>query len=107
VLPEGRHRDEDVLDGGLIDNVPTLLAEDEPEETLVLLSRRYETSLPTRPRMTYVQPSKQIKIDKFDYANPDGLQETFDIGLTDGIRFAEENTVTARRASSGSSSSPN
>jgi hypothetical protein len=57
--------------------------------------------------MTYVQPSKQIKIDKFDYANPDGLQETFDIGLTDGIRFAEENTVTARRASSGSSSSPN
>jgi hypothetical protein len=105
VLPEGRHRDEDVLDGGLIDNVPTLLAEDEPEETLVLLSRRYETSLPARPRMTYVQPSKQIKIDKFDYANPDGLQETFDIGLVDGTRFAEENTATARRASSGSSSS--
>ena len=91
VLPEGRHKDEDVLDGGLVDNVPTLLAEDEPGETLVLLSRRYESDLPTRPRMTYVQPSKQIKIDKFDYANPDGLQETFDIGLTDGIRFAEEN----------------
>lgn len=91
VLPEGRHANERVLDGGLIDNVPTLLAADEPGETLVLLSRRYESSLPTRPRMTYVQPSKQVKIDKFDYANPDGLQETFELGLTDGVRFAQEN----------------
>lgn len=93
VLPEGRHANEQVLDGGLIDNVPTLLANDEPGETLVLLSRRYESELPTRPRMTYVQPSKQIKIDKFDYANPEGLQETFELGLGDGIRFAQENRV--------------
>jgi len=89
MLPEGRHENEDVLDGGLIDNVPTLLVEDEPGETLVLLSRRYESSLPTRPRMTYVQPSKPIKIDKFDYANPEGLQETFELGLLDGMRFTQ------------------
>lgn len=91
LLPEGRHENEDVLDGGLIDNVPTLLTTDEPGETLVLLSMRYESSLPSRPRMTYVQPSKPIKIDKFDYANPDGLQETFELGLVDGMRFAQEN----------------
>ncbi|MDH3728961.1 MAG: patatin-like phospholipase family protein [Myxococcales bacterium] len=90
VLPEGKHENEDVLDGGLIDNVPTLLARDEPGETLVLLSSKYESSLPTRPCMTYVQPSKPIGIDKFDYANPDGLQETFELGLVDGARFARK-----------------
>ncbi len=88
VLPEGKHENESVLDGGLIDNVPTLLAEHEPGQTLVLLSSRYGTTLPVRPNMTYVQPSKPIKIDKFDYANPDGLQETFELGLVDGARFA-------------------
>ncbi|MDH3200402.1 MAG: patatin-like phospholipase family protein [Myxococcales bacterium] len=96
VLPEGKHENENVLDGGLIDNVPTLLAKDEPGETLVLLSSRYESRLPNRPRMTYVQPSEPIRIDKFDYANPDGLQETFELGLVDGTRFAREKRVTAR-----------
>ncbi len=96
VLPEGKHENEKVLDGGLIDNVPTLLAKDEPGETLVLLSSRYESSLPTRPRMTYVQPSEPIRIDKFDYANPDGLQETFELGFVDGTRFVREKRVRAR-----------
>ncbi|MEM7434392.1 MAG: patatin-like phospholipase family protein [Myxococcota bacterium] len=89
VLPGGRHRDEPVLDGGLIDNVPTLLAEDQPGETLVLMSQRYETKLPVRPSTTYVQPSRTITIDKFDYANPEGLQATFELGVEDGVRFAE------------------
>jgi hypothetical protein len=34
-----------------------------------------------------VQPSEPIKIDKFDYANPEGLQETFNLGLRDGREF--------------------
>ncbi|MEM7136477.1 MAG: patatin-like phospholipase family protein [Myxococcota bacterium] len=89
VLPGGRHRDEPVLDGGLIDNVPTLLAEDQPGHTLVLMSQRYETELPVRPATTYVQPSRMITIDKFDYANPEGLQATFELGVEDGVRFAE------------------
>ncbi|MEM8605958.1 MAG: patatin-like phospholipase family protein [Myxococcota bacterium] len=90
VLPGGRHRDEPVLDGGLIDNVPIELADDQPGDTLVLMSQRYENTPRKRPGMTYVQPSKTIKIDKFDYANPDGLQETFELGLHDGARFAEQ-----------------
>lgn len=89
VLPGGRHGDEPVLDGGLIDNVPIELADDQPGETLVLMSQRYETLPRERRGMTYVQPSETIKIDKFDYANPDGLQETFELGLEDGARFAE------------------
>jgi predicted acylesterase/phospholipase RssA len=87
VLPEGRFGDRKVLDGGLIENIPVRLADKEPGETLVLLSRKYERALPAGDRVTWVQPSKPIRIDKFDYANPDGLQETFELGLTDGQRF--------------------
>jgi predicted patatin/cPLA2 family phospholipase len=77
-----------VLDGGLIENIPVRLAADQPGETLVLLSRKYERKLPEADRVTWVQPSKPITIDKFDYANPDGLQETFELGLEDGRAFS-------------------
>ena len=87
VLPEGRFRDRRVLDGGLIENIPLRLATGEPGETLVLLSRKYERELPSVQGVTWAQPSTQIEIDKFDYANPDGLQETFELGLADGRVF--------------------
>ena len=79
---------ERVLDGGLVDNIPLRLADQQPGDTLVLLSRRYERTLPDRPGVVWAQPSRPIRIDKFDYANPDGLQETFDLGVHDGRRFA-------------------
>jgi hypothetical protein len=78
-----------VLDGGLIENIPVRLADGQPGETLVLLSRKYERKLPSANHVTWVQPSKPIKIDKFDYANPDGLQETFELGLEDGRKFGQ------------------
>jgi predicted acylesterase/phospholipase RssA len=87
VLPDGRFGDRKVLDGGLIENIPVRLADDQPGETLVLLSQKYRRELPATKRVTWVQPSKPIKIDKFDYANPDGLQETFELGLGDGQAF--------------------
>ena len=87
VLPEGRFGDRNVLDGGLIENIPVRLADGEPGDTLVLLSRKYERVLPWSARITWVQPSAPIKIDKFDYANPGGLQETFALGIADGKRF--------------------
>jgi len=87
VLPEGRFQERKVLDGGLIENIPVRLAADQPGQTLVLASRRYEHALPSTDRITWVQPSEPIKIDKFDYANPEGLQETFELGLRDGRKF--------------------
>jgi len=93
VLPEGRFGDRNVLDGGLIENIPVRLADDEPGETLVLLSRRYERRLPASARITWVQPSVPIKIDKFDYANPEGLQETFELGIADGKRFGRNRVL--------------
>ena len=93
ILPEGHLGGRKVLDGGLIENVPVCLADEQPGETLVLLSRRYERKLPSTTRVTWVQPSEQIKIDKFDYANPRGLQETFDLGVADGHKFGQSRVL--------------
>ncbi len=90
VLPGGRFGGRAVLDGGLVDNVPVLLADGCSGATLVLLSRRYAGELPNTEGVTYVQPSRPIALDKFDYANPEGLQEVFDLGLADGERFARD-----------------
>ncbi len=88
VLPGGRHGGKPVLDGGLVDNVPLMLAADQPGNTLVLLSQRHTRALPTSATVTYVQPSSRITIDKFDYANPEGIQEAYDMGVADGRHFA-------------------
>ena len=90
VLPGKGYRGEQVLDGGLIDNVPAHLADGRPGRTLVLLSKRYRKPLPAPSARVYVQPSEAIRIDKFDYANPAGLQEVYDQGVRDGTAFAAE-----------------
>ncbi|MEP4149179.1 MAG: patatin-like phospholipase family protein [Halioglobus sp.] len=89
VLPSKPFRGQRVLDGGIIDNVPAHLADGRKGSTLVLLSKRYKSALPTSKIRTYVQPSMTITIDKFDYANPEGLQETYDLGFRDGMTFAD------------------
>jgi predicted acylesterase/phospholipase RssA len=90
VLPSPGIDGRKVLDGGLIDNVPAHLADGRDGTTLVLLSKRYRKPLPRLPQRVYAQPSRQIRIDKFDYANPQGLQDTYDLGLEDGRRFANQ-----------------
>ncbi len=77
-----------ILDGGMIDNVPAFLADERSGETLVLLSKRYKVELPRIPGRTYVQPSAPIRMDKFDYANPEGLQEVYELGTADGRAYA-------------------
>lgn len=88
VLPGGGYNGQRVLDGGIIDNVPAHLADGREGRTLVLLSKRYRSALPAAGQRVYVQPSEPISIDKFDYANPNGLQQTYDLGLRDGAAFA-------------------
>lgn len=89
VLPGNGYQGQRVLDGGIIDNVPAHLADGREGLTLVLLSKRYKQALPKPGRRVYVQPSQPINIDKFDYANPKALQETYDLGLYDGEEFAK------------------
>jgi predicted acylesterase/phospholipase RssA len=87
VLPGEGYKGQRVLDGGIIDNVPAHLADTREGNTLVMLSKRYKKPLPEPAQRVYVQPSEQIQIDKFDYANPEGLQETYDLGFKDGAHF--------------------
>jgi len=77
------------LDGGVIDNVPVCALDNDPGETLVLLTRRYK-ALPTIAGRTYVMPSRPIPVDAWDYTKPHGLQETFDLGRRDGETFLAE-----------------
>lgn len=88
VLPGSGYKGMRVLDGGIIDNVPAHLANGREGSTLVLLSKRYSRELPPDGARVYVQPSEPIRIDKFDYANPVGLQDAYDLGVRDGARFA-------------------
>jgi len=94
VTPVGMFEGEHVLDGGIVDNVPVHALEDEPGETLVLLSRRYP-ELPSVAQRTYLQPSMPIPVSMWDYTNPQALQDTFDLGRRD----AETYLATARQAS--------
>lgn len=87
VLPGKGYRGQRVLDGGIIDNVPAHLADGRDGRTLVLLSKKYKQALPEPGHRVYVQPSESIRIDKFDYANPEGLQEVYELGLRDGEAF--------------------
>ena len=77
-----------MLDGGLINSVPVELAKDEPGRTLVLLSAPQTRALPIHPGRTYVQPSRSIPINRFDYADPEGVRATYELGREDGERFA-------------------
>ena len=82
------------LDGGLIDNVPVTALEGQKRDILILLSRQYPVDrIPVIPGRTYVQPSQEIKIDKWDYTSPEGLQEAFDLGRFDGEQFAQKYTT--------------
>jgi hypothetical protein len=80
------------FDGGLVDNVPVEpLAQVERAggRTLVLLTRLYR-NVPEIPGRTYVQPSQKLPISQFDITNPDGIRFAYELGRTDGARFAAE-----------------
>lgn len=90
LIPLYRRGERIVLDGGLLDNAPAEHAAP-ARSTLVLLSRRYgEEKLPSVEGRTYIEPSQDIPIQKWDYTSPDLIQETFELGRHDGERFLME-----------------
>lgn len=90
LLPLYRRGPRIVLDGGLIDNAPASWV-GAARSTLVLLTRHYsKDALPRVPGRTYVCPSREVPIVKWDYTNPALIQETFDLGRRDGESFARD-----------------
>jgi hypothetical protein len=75
-----------VIDGAVVDGVPVQVVAD-LRPTLVLLTRRHGR-LPSREGVRFVQPSQPIGIEMWNYTDPRGVQEAFDLGRRDGEAFA-------------------
>lgn len=80
------HDNSPALDGGLVDNVPVHGVPDTKANTLILLTRPYKT-LPNSQNRWYIQPSRPVPVDSWDYTNPQGIQDTYDLGRRDGEEF--------------------
>ncbi len=84
------------LDGGLIDNVPYRAVDDVGGKTLFLLTRSYRhSSLPSIPEHAYIQPSRPIAVSKWDYTNPEGLLETYELGRQDARHLLQSHNIRA------------
>lgn len=98
VVPRLRFGGAPVLDGGLVDNVPLIAVEEGERPVLVLLTRRYRPErFKTPPDRVYLQPSRPVGIAKWDYTSPQGLQEAYDLGRSDGERFLIEGPEALQR----------
>jgi len=74
-----------VLDGALVDGVPVeQVAHRGP--TLVLLSK-HDDEIPLAPGVLAIRPSAPIPVALWDYASPELIQATFDLGRRDGERW--------------------
>ena len=87
MFPVTRRDGRAALDGALVDNVP-LSAVADCRRPLVLLSRR-ERDLPKGGREVYACPSAPVPVSAWDFASPDKVVETFELGRRDGERFRE------------------
>lgn len=76
-----------VLDGALVDGVPVEhVAARGP--TLVLLTR-HDDALPASRDVLALRPSAPVPVALWDYASPEKIQATFDLGRRDGRAFAQ------------------
>ena len=84
--PVGRFRGERLLDGSLVDNVPADAAERgrDIRGNLVLLTRPYPSkALGIHGTRTYVAPTKPVPIERWDYTQPELLDQTIEMGETE------------------------
>jgi hypothetical protein len=72
-----------LLDGSLVDNVPADAAEQASHVrgNLVLLTRPYPAErLGAHGRRTYVAPTRPVPIERWDYTQPELLDQTIEMG---------------------------
>jgi len=77
------------LDGGLVDSAPVHGVPENSGDTLILLTRPYKF-IPKTPGRIYLQPSQVVPVSSWDYTNPKGIQDTFDLGRRDGEKLLSE-----------------
>lgn len=93
LMPLMQRDGRNVLDGALVDSVPVEHVSHHGP-TLVLLSR-HDDELPEYAGVTAVRPSEPVPIALWDYANPDRVQATFDLGRRDGAAYRSRMTASA------------
>jgi predicted acylesterase/phospholipase RssA len=87
-----------VLDGGLVDNVGLAALRPEERPALVLLSRRYNPDrLKGHADVLYLQPTRPVPVNKWDYTDPNGLQAAYDLGRSDGELFLAQGPEALQR----------
>ncbi|WHI49471.1 patatin-like phospholipase family protein [Microbulbifer sp. MLAF003] len=80
----------EILDGGVVDNVPVAGLDAGQGRVLILLTNRfpgYPDSFTQRQGVqlwTYVQPSRVLPIKVWDFTNPEAVTATLNIGRADG-----------------------
>ena len=85
MFPVTRREGRVALDGALVENVP-LSAVADCRRPLVLLSR-HERALPAGGREIYACPSETVPVSSWDFAAPEKVVATFELGHRDGVRF--------------------
>jgi len=81
--PVGRFKGLRLLDGGLIDNVPAFVCENQMdvERTLVFMTRPYPPQvLGIKGRRLYLAPIFPIPVDRWDYTQPHLIERTIRLG---------------------------
>jgi len=90
--PIGRVRGERLLDGGIINPVPSFLAEEYPgvERSVVLLTAPPRARAPhDDTRRLYVSPSEKLPVSTWDFTRPDLLAATIERGERDAELYGD------------------
>jgi len=80
------------FDGSLVDNVPlrALSNDAQRDRVLILLTRPASPAdRPDSPTRLYLAPNAPVPIHKWDYASPDRVRRTFELGLADGRHYRD------------------
>jgi len=91
--PLGAVRGLRLLDGGIVDNAPALLAADVPgvERTVVLLTRPYpDGTVGRRGNRLYLAPGEMPPISRWDYTSEARVEATLALGRREATRQAPE-----------------
>lgn len=88
--PVGNFRGTALLDGGIVDNAPAYLVEQDSrvKRNLVLLSRPYPAGVAgERGKRLYIAPSEPVPVDRWDYTESARIDDALALGARDAARF--------------------
>ncbi|MFC1670269.1 patatin-like phospholipase family protein [Spirochaetota bacterium] len=82
------------LKGSFSSNIQASILDENKGQTLVLLTEKYpQKKIPQEENRIYAQPSKSIEIKEWDFSNPKGIKDAYDVGTMDGKIFLSNITI--------------